>query len=153
MKLEGSGEDGPEARSAAATREAARDAARQVGAPGILALWDTERAVAWAAGDPSALRRLYAPGSRTGGRDAALLRSYLARGLRVTDMRTQLLSVAVRRSGPRRLVLEVTDRLVGGTAVGRGVRAPLPHDAPTTRLVGLRRLADRWVVSEVRATG
>jgi hypothetical protein len=43
----------------------------------------------------------------------------------------------------------VTDRLVGGFAVGTRVQRSLPHDAPTTRTVELRRVSGSWLVSAV----
>jgi hypothetical protein len=45
--------------------------------------------------------------------------------------------------------LQVTDRLVGGVAIGADVRRPLPVDAATTHTVELRRLHGHWRVASV----
>jgi hypothetical protein len=53
---------------------------------------------------------------------------------------------------PRRLELEVTDRLAGGTAVlatDSAVSWPLPADTATTRVLVLRRLGERWLMARV----
>ena len=117
-----------------------------VDASEVLHDWDGRRAAAWAAGDPSALRRLYAPDSATGRADAAMLRRWRERGLRVEGMRMQLLDLEVRRATPERLDLVVTDRLTGAIAVGPGVRLPLPRDGVTTRRIVLARQSGVWRV-------
>ena len=116
----------------------------------ILAEWDDARSRAWARGDPSGLRTLYAPGSRTGALDAARLRRWTSRGLRVTGLRTQVLSLEVTARGHGRLDLVVTDRLVGGRAVGADSVIPLPVDRASTREVRLRRTKQGWVMVEAR---
>ena len=68
----------------------------------------------------------------------------------MVGLQTQLLTVHVRRRVPRRLVLEVTDRVTGAVAVGRGARVRLPDGAPRAREVTLVRRAGRWVVAAVR---
>lgn len=117
---------------------------------GVLRAWDGRRASAWAHGDAGALRALYTGGSRTAAADLAMLRSYAARGLRVEGMRTQVLAARVRVRTAERLVLVVTDRLVGAVARGPGTRVVLPVDAASTRTVSLRLVAGEWRVSEVR---
>lgn len=117
----------------------------------VLHDWDQRRAVAWAAGDPAALRRLYEPGSRAGAADLAMLQAWRERGLRVVGMRMQLLSVSVRVDTGRRLVLVVSDRLASAVAVGDGVRRPLPRDAVSTRRLVLVRIAGEWRMAQVRA--
>jgi len=100
-----------------------------------------------------ALRRLYTPGSGAGFRDRRLLEAYADRGLVVGGLRTQVLAVRVVGEGRGRLTVEVTDRLVGGQVVGPGTHAagvPLPRDAPTTRVLVLRRQAGDWRVGSVR---
>ena len=133
-------------------------AARAAGAAALLHRWDAARATAYARGDPSALRRLYVPGSRAGARDVRLLEAYAARGLVVRGLRTQLLSLRVLSRGSDRLRIEVTDRRVGGRAVGRvggssdeggAVAVALPQDAPSTRVLELRHREGRWRVSSV----
>ena len=120
------------------------------GPAGILAAWDERRSGAWAAGDVEALRRLYADGSRTGAADVRLLRHYLARGLVVEGMATQVLALEVVDRAQSRLVLLVTDRVVGGRAVGGTAPVALPADRASTRRIVLVRAGERWVVAEAR---
>lgn len=124
------------------------------GPAGILAAWDERRAAAWAEGDPDALRTLYAAGSRTGAADVRLLRHYLRRGLRVEGLRTQVLALEVVGRASGRLVLVVTDRVVGGRAVGGAVPVALPADRASTRRIVLVRQGDGsgevWRVVEAR---
>lgn len=121
----------------------------EVSAAAVLRAWDDERAEAWARGDPARLMVLYTPGSVAGRRDRAMLRAWGARGLVVRGLRTQLLAVRELRHTWSTWTLQVTDRLAGGVAVGRGLRRPLPVDEATTRIVELRRLGGRWRVSAV----
>ncbi len=116
----------------------------------ILADWDERRAAAWAAGDVGALGGLYVDGSRTGAADVGLLRHYLARGLTVEDLRTQVLALDTVAQSPRRLVVVVTDRVVGGRAVGGGSAVALPADRASTRRIVLVRAGERWLVAEAR---
>jgi outer membrane murein-binding lipoprotein Lpp len=120
--------------------------------PALAALhrWDAARARAWAGADVAALRSLYTAGSEAGEHDAAMLRRWRDRGLRVEGMQAQLLAtrVAVRRAD--RMVLVVTDRVVGAVAAGRGHRVVLPTDQATTRRVTLRRVAGEWRMASVR---
>jgi hypothetical protein len=113
----------------------------------VLHSWDERRAAAWAAGDVAGLRSLYTTGSMAGRRDAAMLRAWSLRGLRVSGLRMQLLCVEVRARTPTRLVLDVTDRVAGGVAVPG--RVALPRDAATRHVVTLRRVAGEWRVSAV----
>ena len=117
----------------------------------VLARWDRARSVAWARGRSGELRRLYLPGSGAGERDLRLLQRYADRGLRVEGLRTQVLawSVVARRSD--RLVLRVTDRLVGGVAVRSdgATRARLPADRPTERRLTLVCREGRWLMARV----
>jgi hypothetical protein len=115
----------------------------------VLRVWDAHRADAWARGDLAALAALYTPGSVAGRRDRAMLRAWVSRGLVVRGMQTQLLEVREVRRTASSWSLVVTDRTVGGFAVGTRVRRSLPRDAPTTRTVDLRRVSGRWVVSAV----
>lgn len=116
----------------------------------VLAGWDQRRAAAWARGDAAALAELYAPGSRSGAADVRLLRAYAGRGLRVEGLTTQVLALRVVERSPRRLVLVVTDRVVGGSAVGGAAPVALPADRASTRRVLLVRQRGRWVVAEAR---
>lgn len=126
-------------------------------APGpsrILAAWDERRAAAWAAGDTDALRALYAAGSRAGAIDVRLLEDYLRRGLTVEGLRTQVLALDAVEQSSRRLVLRVTDRVVGGRAVGGAAPVALPvARASTRRIVLVRRgrgAEAEWLVAEAR---
>jgi hypothetical protein len=87
----------------------------------LLRAWDARRAEAWARGDPRLLSALYTPGSVAGRRDRAMLRAWLARGLVVRGLQTQLLEVREVRRAASTWTLLVTDRLVGGFAVGTRV--------------------------------
>jgi hypothetical protein len=134
----------PDAKAAAPAPVAASEPA----SVRVLRDWDKRRARAYARGDPAALARLYADGSRTGAADVALLRSYLRRGLRVTRLRTQLLGATVVSDGGDRLVLRVTDLLAGGLATDGRRRWPLPRDQPSARRVVLTRSGGAWRVVE-----
>jgi hypothetical protein len=117
----------------------------------VLHAWDARRARAYAVGEPARLRALYTPRALAGHADLVLLRRYRGRGLRVTGMRMQLLSVAVLAHRPGLWRLRVTDRLVGAVAVGRGGRVPLPRDRPTsTQLTMVRGSQRAWRVAAVR---
>jgi len=115
----------------------------------VLRDWDGRRSGAWARGDTAALRRLYVAGSAAGARDVAMLRRWTARGLTVRGMRMQVLGLDVRHLARARLVVDVTDRLVGAEAVAHGRRVVLPRDAPTQRRLVLRREHGRWLVASV----
>jgi hypothetical protein len=124
----------------------------------LLARWDARRGRAYARGDVAALRALYVAGSAAAARDVGVLRSYLARGLRVRGLRMQLLAVEVREHRPDRIRLRVTDRVLGARAVSRGWSHPLPADQPTSRAVTLVRVDGAWRMRGVsgaapRATG
>jgi hypothetical protein len=116
-----------------------------------LARWDRARSAAWARGSVEALRRLYLPGSSAAERDVRLLRRYADRGLRVEGLRVQVLSWTVVARRPDRLVLRVTDRVLGGVAVRSdgSTRARLPADRPTERRLTLVRREGRWLMARV----
>jgi hypothetical protein len=118
----------------------------------VLARWQRARSAAWARGSVRELRRLYIPGSAVGRRDVRLLRRYADRGLRVGGLRTQVLAWSLVAHRPDRLVLRVTDRLVGGVAArdDGSSRARLPADRPTERRLTLVRREGRWLMA--RAT-
>ncbi len=119
----------------------------------VLHAWDVRRAEAWARGDLQALRDLYAPGSVAGRRDAAMLRAWTERGLRVRGMRMQVLAADVRARSRHRLTIAVTDRLATAVAVGGGTRVSLPRDVASTRTIVLTRAAGEWRVASVRDGG
>ena len=127
--------------------------ARVVDVPAADALraWDEQRSAAYAAGSVRQLRQLYVAGSAAARSDLRVLRGYLARGLVVEGMRTQVLALRVVEQRPRRLRLDVTDRLDGAVAVGGEGRVPLPRDQPDRRAVTLQLGADgAWRVAAVR---
>lgn len=139
---------GDQAAPATSPRPAAAPATP--GGARVLAEWDERRASAWAAGDVGELERLYAAGSRTGAADVRLLRHYLARGLTVEGLTTQVLALDVAERSPGRLVLVVTDRVVGGRAVGGASPVALPADRASTRRIVLVRAGEDWLVAEAR---
>lgn len=124
----------------------------------VLAGWDARRARAWRDGDVRALRHLYVPGSRAGARDAAMLRQWSGRGLRVRTLEMSLEQVWVLAAVPGELHLIVRDRVerVVAEADPRSADhvAPasyeLPRDAPTVRSLVLRRGPDGWLMARVR---
>ena len=63
---------------------------------------------------------------------------------------TQVLALDVVARAPRRLVLDVTDRVVSGSAVGGPTPIALPADRASTRRVVLVRPGRRWLVAEAR---
>ncbi len=115
----------------------------------VLQKWDDARATAWANADLAALRSLYLPGAAAGVRDTAMLAAWHDRGLRVRGMQTQVLAARAVVVADDRLVLVVTDRVVGAVAAGRGQTARLPVDRPTTRKITLRLRDGAWLVSSV----
>jgi hypothetical protein len=117
----------------------------------VLRRWDERRALAWAAGDPPALARLYVPGSSTGARDVHDLRRWVGRGLRVIGLRQQVLSVELATRAPQRIVVVVTDRTVDGIAVGVRRRTAVPASAWATHRIVLRRVGRSWRVAEARS--
>jgi hypothetical protein len=122
----------------------------------VLHDWDARRAAAWATGDEAALSRLYTATSTAAIADVAMLRRYSARGLVVRGLRMQVLRARVLVARPRRLELEVTDRLAAATAAragDEGVRRRLPTDGPATRLLVLRREHGTWLMQTVSARG
>lgn len=122
--------------------------AAQTRALSVLHEWDQQRSTAWAAGDPAALRALYTDGSRTGARDVRRLERWIDRGYVVTGLRTQVISLGVVTERPDRLVLRVTDRIVGGVASGSGREITLPRDGATTWRMRFARADDGWLLQE-----
>ena len=115
----------------------------------VLHDWDDRRAAAWSAADVAGLRSLYTPGSAAGRADAAMLRAWRDRDLRVEGLVVQLLAVRVLAASDDRLRLRVTDRVAAGTAVGDRLGVALPTDRATTRVVVLRLVAGEWRVASV----
>ena len=117
----------------------------------VLAAWDRRRADAWAAGAPVRLARLYAAGSQTGRRDVRALARWHRRGLRVVGLHQQVAAAQVLARRPGRVVLRVTDRTLGGVAVGGPHRVGLPQSLWRTHRVVLSRSRGTWRVVEARA--
>lgn len=113
--------------------------------------WDQQRAAAWVAADPGALADLYTTGSVAGRRDVRLLRRWVGRAVRVTELEPQVLAVHVVRAEPALLVLRVTDRLAVLSAELHGRPVALPRDQVSTRRVVLQRNDSeaRWRVASV----
>lgn len=120
--------------------------ARAVSSLAVLRDWDRARADAWAAGDADALRRLYVRGSGAGRADVAMLRRWSGRGVRVEGMTMQVLAVELRARTARRVVLVVTDRLVGARAGG----VALPRDQATTRELVFRSVDGAWLLAAAK---
>ena len=131
------------------------EVASAVGSLAVLRDWDRARARAWARGDVGALRALYVRGSAVGSQDVAMLRAWLRRGLRVEGMAMQVLAVELRRRTDRRIVLVVTDRLVGAVGVrpSSGERLALPRDGPSTRRLVFVRPDETWLLASSAAVG
>lgn len=130
----------------------------EVAVAAVLRSWDVQRAGAWAAGDIAALGRLYVAGSAAGRADRAMLRAWVARGWVIRGLRTQVLALRLVDRSPDRLRIRVTDRVSGAEAVLLApgvddVRRRLPWDAPTSRVLTMRRVGGRWLVSSVRLGG
>lgn len=123
----------------------------EVGAALLLSGWDRRRADAWAAGSAPRLRGLYVRGSRTAAADLRMLRAWRSRGLTVSGLVTQLLSIEVLSASADRLLLRVTDRVVRATATGAGLSRTLPRDQPSAYVVEMVRRRGDWVVREARA--
>lgn len=138
---------GPEAPTPTSS---ARPAPDRTSALAVLRAWDGARSDAWRRGSPRALRRLYVAGSESGRADRALLAAYAERGLRVEGLTLQRAGVRVVHATQERLVLVVTDRVVGGAAVGKVGRVLLPGDDWSTRTVVLVGHDGHWRVAEVR---
>lgn len=134
------------------SRPAASAAATPVAstpAVAVLRSWDLSRAHAYAEGDAESLRSLYVAGSVAGTTDVRLLRSYAGRGLRVKEMKMQILAVDVLAHSQGRWRLRVTDRLYAAAAVGDDARVALPRDQASTRVVTMLLRAGAWKVASV----
>src|SRR5690242_291368 len=129
-------------------RPVSADAAREGSALAVLHRWDRRRARAWAAADAASLARLYVNGSRTGRRDVHDLTRWTARGLRVDGLHQQVAAFRVVQRRRGRIVVLVTDRTIGGIAVGGAWRTAVPTSAWVAHRVTLRRQGEVWRVVE-----
>ena len=116
----------------------------------LLHRWDGRRSAAYAAGDPSRLRRLYSRGSWAGARDVRVLRAYADRGLVVDGLATQVLEVEVVERSDRVLRLRVVERFAGGTVRSSRSEATLPSGRIRERVLTLVRGERGWVLRSVR---
>lgn len=118
----------------------------------LLAGWDRARAAAYASGDARRLAALYTRGSAARSADRAMLEEYADRGVRVRELRMQLLALEVLGATPRRMRLLVTDRVHDADAEGPRGEVRLRPDEPSTRVVVLvrREPGATWLVSAVR---
>ncbi len=144
----GAGPTSSDVATAAARRHLRSPEARALA---VLHRWDRRRALAWAAADPSALGRLYVPGSVTGARDVGDLRRWIRRGVRVVGLEQQVAAFRVTDRDRHRLVVTVTDRTVDGVAVRPRRRVAIPASGWTTHRIRMLRGHARWRVAEVRA--
>lgn len=126
--------------------------AEAIGVRAVRALesWQDARALAWAQGDVSALRRLYVPGSEAGRRDTAALSAFAERGVRV-ELRTRSDALAVLVARPDRLVLRERAG-VRAVAVMGGRRRETPEVWGWRRLE-LVRARGGWRLREATAVG
>src|SRR5699024_6408885 len=119
-----------------------RDAGPAARAVRVLDQWEADRTAAYRAGDPGALRDLYAPGSPAGRRDAGDLRAYERRGIRldlrtVTDRLTVLVST--------RDLVEVRRRArIEAVARRSGEQRALPTAPPRWQRLELVRTDEGW---------
>ena len=105
----------------------------------------------------AALRRLYGSGSALAAQDVSVLRRYGERGLRVTGLQQQVVSLEVHAAGAGAMTLEVVERLARagvrpttgpGTATGS---VSLPASRFARRLLRFERVDGAWRLSWARA--
>jgi hypothetical protein len=117
-----------------------------------LAGLDRARAEAFAQADAGLLDAVYVRGSPAARADAAVIRAYAGRDVRVEGAVLEVLSCRVVRSTPDAAELDVVDRLGAARAVwADGRTRDLPNDLPTRRTVSLVRTADGWRVAGTEA--
>ncbi|MGH3470585.1 MAG: hypothetical protein ACRDPG_00885, partial [Nocardioidaceae bacterium] len=100
---------------------------------------------------PRLLRAVYTPRSPELRADQAMLRSYLARGVRVTGVRMSFSQLAVESQQGGSVRLVVVDRL--GPAIARNQQGRahlLPRDRSTRHRLVLRRVDGQWRIAAVR---
>lgn len=118
----------------------------------VLERLDQHRDQAWRTGDPVALRRAFAVGSRPLLADRAALRRYLDCGYAVRSARLSFWDVHVVARDKRGVTLRVVDRL-GRVMVthGAGAATPLPDDRPSRHRITLARGSYGWRITSVQA--
>lgn len=114
----------------------------------VLDRLDARRAVAYRAGRPGLLRRVYAPRSKVLAHDRRLLRDWMRRVASVSGVRLRVLDVSRLPSSGRSVRLRVVDRLSPATARLRdGRRVALPRDQPTEHVIVLRPTSTGWRIA------
>lgn len=120
----------------------------------VLSEWDARRSAALAVGDAAALRRLYVRDSPLARADVRMLRRYQQRGVRLTSVSQQVVSVQVRVSSARAVEVGVVERLAVAHVRTQGPGAELRPLATTRyarRELRFVRSADGWRLSSARA--
>ena len=118
----------------------------------VLGGLDATRSQSFVSADPDLLNEVYVDAT-TARADIDVFRSYRERGLRLEGMRMVRESCRVTRRLPRRVTLDVVDRL-GPTSVGSndGRRFNLPRDRPSRHTVVLELTGQAWRVASVRTS-
>ena len=141
----GAGSDDPMAREPGTT---ARHVDRYWA--GVLRVLDRRRSRAFATAQPRVLDGVYLEGSPARAVDAATIRSYARRGLRIADLRVRFLSLRASTAGPGDVRLSVIDRIVRAVAVDAKHRhRPLPRDRPTAHELIVERTPDGWRIASI----
>ena len=120
--------------------------------PSILGALDRARAAAFDAADPSALSRVYAPGSPLLAADREAIERLTAAGRRARGVRHTIRSVAVTTQGARVAVLQVVDELPSYEvldASGRVVQRSAPR-ASTRFVVRIVNTPRGWRLAAIR---
>jgi len=117
---------------------------------GVLRVLDRRRSRAFATAQPRVLDGVYLEGSPARAVDAATIRSYARRGLRIADLRERFLSLRASTAGPGDVRLSVIDRIVRAVAVDAKHRhRPLPRDRPTAHELIVERTPDGWRIASI----
>jgi hypothetical protein len=117
---------------------------------GVLRVLDRRRHRAFATAQPRLLDGVYLPGAPARAVDAATIRSYARRGLRIADLRVRILSLGASSQGPGDVQLSVIDRIVRAVAVDVGHRhRPLPRDRSTAHQLIIERTPDGWRIASI----
>lgn len=120
----------------------------------VLAGLDTARSRAFRDGDPAALRQVYTAGSTALRADQRLLSRYAEQGLRVEQLRMDVVDLRLLDRTAGRAELRVRDRVRGGRVVDREGRATaLPADDISDHSITLVRTPDGWRIGRLEAAG
>ena len=118
----------------------------------VLRRLDVARERAFVRGDAGLLGRVYVPGSAVRRADAALIRAYERRGLRLEGVPMRVREVEVVSRAERRVRLRVRDRLgaVRVRASAGGTWRPLPRDRPSEHVITLTYVDGGWRIARIR---